>query len=96
MNNEIKQSNLLKKIDQKRTEMIYLGQQFGLTSEQTILCSQELDKLLNRYEGVKTNSRSIKVHPRRGKIKKTLYHMLLVRRKATIGEKELKVVNKRG
>lgn len=34
-------------IEAKRNEMIYIADKFGLTSLNTIQCSQELDKLLN-------------------------------------------------
>ncbi|MCT2537803.1 aspartyl-phosphate phosphatase Spo0E family protein [Aquibacillus koreensis] len=47
MNNQI----LLTKISSKRNEMIKVGLTEGLTSKETIRCSQELDQLLNMYEG---------------------------------------------
>ncbi|WHY03053.1 aspartyl-phosphate phosphatase Spo0E family protein [Neobacillus sp. DY30] len=36
-------------INEKRTEMIELGMAKGLSSEETVVCSQELDRLLNEY-----------------------------------------------
>jgi hypothetical protein len=36
-------------INEKRAEMIELGMVKGLSSEETVLCSQELDRLLNDY-----------------------------------------------
>ncbi|MDQ1003099.1 hypothetical protein QFZ28_003499 [Neobacillus niacini] len=36
-------------INEKRAEMIELGMAKGLSSEETVLCSQELDRLLNDY-----------------------------------------------
>jgi hypothetical protein len=36
-------------INEKRDEMIKIGMTKGLCSEETVLCSQELDKLLNDY-----------------------------------------------
>jgi Spo0E like sporulation regulatory protein len=37
------------RINQKRTEMISLGESLGLCAEETIKCSQQLDQLLNDY-----------------------------------------------
>nr|WP_263327431.1 aspartyl-phosphate phosphatase Spo0E family protein [Neobacillus sp. Marseille-Q6967] len=39
-------------INEKRDEMIAIGMTKGLSSEETIYCSQELDKLLNDYNRV--------------------------------------------
>ncbi|WP_223592501.1 aspartyl-phosphate phosphatase Spo0E family protein [Neobacillus bataviensis] len=36
-------------INEKKAEMIHLGMTKGLQDEETIYCSQELDKLLNDY-----------------------------------------------
>ncbi|MEC1521087.1 aspartyl-phosphate phosphatase Spo0E family protein [Neobacillus niacini] len=36
-------------INEKRAEMIELGMAKGLSSEETVICSQELDRLLNDY-----------------------------------------------
>jgi hypothetical protein len=36
-------------INEKRTEMIKIGMTKGLSSEETVVCSQELDRLLNDY-----------------------------------------------
>lgn len=36
-------------INEKRAEMIEIGMEKGLSSEETVLCSQELDRLLNDY-----------------------------------------------
>lgn len=36
-------------ISEKRAEMIEIGMAKGLSSEETIVCSQELDRLLNDY-----------------------------------------------
>lgn len=36
-------------INEKKAEMIKLGMTKGLQNEETIYCSQELDKLLNEY-----------------------------------------------
>ncbi|WP_201715193.1 aspartyl-phosphate phosphatase Spo0E family protein [Rossellomorea arthrocnemi] len=44
-----KQKWLLMRINQKRTEMISLGESLGLCAEETIKCSQQLDQLLNDY-----------------------------------------------
>jgi hypothetical protein len=41
---------LLKHISKKREEMIDCAKKTGLTSNETIRCSQELDKLLNQYQ----------------------------------------------
>ncbi|MCM2674400.1 aspartyl-phosphate phosphatase Spo0E family protein [Alkalicoccobacillus plakortidis] len=34
-------------IEKKRMQMFLLAQKYGMTSERTIRCSQELDELLN-------------------------------------------------
>lgn len=36
-------------IEAKRIKMITLAQEYGFTAQETIQCSQELDKLLNLY-----------------------------------------------
>jgi hypothetical protein len=41
---------LLRNISKKREEMIHCANKTGLTSKETIRCSQELDKLLNQYQ----------------------------------------------
>ncbi|WP_216829173.1 aspartyl-phosphate phosphatase Spo0E family protein [Alkalihalobacterium elongatum] len=38
---------LLYAIERKRSQMILLAEKYGYTSEITVKCSQELDKLLN-------------------------------------------------
>ncbi|MFS0646903.1 Spo0E family sporulation regulatory protein-aspartic acid phosphatase [Siminovitchia sp. 179-K 8D1 HS] len=43
------QQILLAKIQEKRKEMLFIGNQYGLTAEETVTCSQELDQLLNEY-----------------------------------------------
>jgi hypothetical protein len=39
-------------INEKRAEMIEIGMTKGLSSEETIVCSQELDRLLNDYRRI--------------------------------------------
>ena len=34
-------------IEKKREKMIYFAQRYGITSQKTVSCSQELDRLLN-------------------------------------------------
>jgi hypothetical protein len=34
-------------IEKKREKMKYLAERYGMTAEETVTCSQELDKLLN-------------------------------------------------
>ncbi|GIN83922.1 hypothetical protein J6TS2_03080 [Heyndrickxia sporothermodurans] len=46
----ITKKKYLRLIHLKREEMINLGNQFGLTDEKTITCSQELDELLNEFQ----------------------------------------------
>ncbi|MFI8577240.1 MULTISPECIES: aspartyl-phosphate phosphatase Spo0E family protein [Rossellomorea] len=46
----LKQKWLLMRINQKRSEMIGLGESLGLCAAETIKCSQQLDQLLNDYE----------------------------------------------
>jgi stage 0 sporulation regulatory protein len=41
------QQNLRVYILKKKREMIYLGMTYGLSDHRTIICSQELDQLLN-------------------------------------------------
>ncbi|MEI5909368.1 aspartyl-phosphate phosphatase Spo0E family protein [Bacillus spongiae] len=43
---------LLKKIELKRQEMLQLALQFGFSHDKTVMCSQELDKLLNKYRAI--------------------------------------------
>ncbi|WP_062104439.1 aspartyl-phosphate phosphatase Spo0E family protein [Bacillus niameyensis] len=43
------QNNFLAKIQEKRKEMYLFGEMYGLNAEKTIICSQELDSLLNEY-----------------------------------------------
>jgi hypothetical protein len=47
-------------ISEKKVEMIKIGMEKGLLSEETIKCSQELDKLLNEYNGYLLESRRSK------------------------------------
>jgi hypothetical protein len=44
------EADLMKKIQEKREEMIRLGSLKGLDAKETIQCSQELDQLLNHYQ----------------------------------------------
>ena len=44
-------------INEKRDEMIHIGMTKGLSCEETVLCSQELDKLLNDYRRSKDQGR---------------------------------------
>ncbi|MFC7060361.1 Spo0E family sporulation regulatory protein-aspartic acid phosphatase [Halobacillus seohaensis] len=50
---EPSQYNLSTAIIVKKQEMIKLGNKYGLTDIRTVKCSQQLDKLLNRYESKK-------------------------------------------
>lgn len=47
-------------ISEKKDEMIKIGIEKGLLSEETIKCSQELDKLLNEYNRYLLESKSSK------------------------------------
>ncbi|MBP3950670.1 aspartyl-phosphate phosphatase Spo0E family protein [Bacillus sp. YZJH907-2] len=38
------------KIEEKRSEMLSSAKKYGFTSEITVQCSQELDKLLNAVQ----------------------------------------------
>ncbi|MEH7177642.1 aspartyl-phosphate phosphatase Spo0E family protein [Neobacillus vireti] len=42
-------------INEKRNEMIKIGMSKGLSCEETVLCSQELDELLNDYRRLTSN-----------------------------------------
>jgi stage 0 sporulation regulatory protein len=39
-------------IEETRERMIILALQFGFTAEETVICSQELDELINRKLGI--------------------------------------------
>lgn len=56
---------LLKEIDRKREEMVSVAQQTGFTSEETVRCSQELDKLIYEYQ---TLCRETEIQRQRGKL----------------------------
>ncbi|WP_459500705.1 aspartyl-phosphate phosphatase Spo0E family protein [Bacillus sp. C1] len=43
-------------IEKKREKMMYFAERYGVTSQKTVNCSQELDKLLNVVWLMKTNS----------------------------------------
>lgn len=45
----MRQEQLEEAIKKKRDEMIRIGMTKGLQCEETILCSQELDEMLNEY-----------------------------------------------
>ncbi|BCB03132.1 aspartyl-phosphate phosphatase Spo0E family protein [Bacillus sp. KH172YL63] len=51
----LKKKWLLMRINQKRSEMITLGESIGLCADETIKCSQALDKLLNEYDKCTSN-----------------------------------------
>ncbi|WP_083465633.1 aspartyl-phosphate phosphatase Spo0E family protein [Thalassobacillus sp. C254] len=40
----------------KKKEMYKHAKRYGFTDERTVQCSQELDVLLNKYQGVKEKS----------------------------------------
>jgi len=42
--------SILQTIELKRKELIELGKTNGLTTDKTVKCSQELDRLLNIYQ----------------------------------------------
>lgn len=46
---KLAEDTLLFTINQKKTEMMTLGRQYGLRDARTIQCSQELDDLLNQH-----------------------------------------------
>ena len=56
----MRQEQLVEAISQKRDEMIKIGMAKGLLSEETINCSQELDKLLNKYNRLLSESKRSK------------------------------------
>jgi stage 0 sporulation regulatory protein len=47
-----KENVTLKKINSKKREMYKKAKQFGLTHPLVVACSQELDVLLNQYQGI--------------------------------------------
>jgi hypothetical protein len=47
---------LLNSISLKRQEMIQVGQEKGLTSEETLQVSQELDEIIVKYQTIKKRS----------------------------------------
>lgn len=48
--NEITKEYLLELINHKRETMIQTAAIFGMSSENTLLCSQELDQLIVKYQ----------------------------------------------
>ncbi|MGG0306912.1 aspartyl-phosphate phosphatase Spo0E family protein [Priestia megaterium] len=48
--NRTKSERLLVEIVQKRQKMVQIGEEKGLTNEETVTCSQELDQLLLVYQ----------------------------------------------
>jgi hypothetical protein len=52
-------------INEKRAKMIEIGMEKGLSCEETIVCSQELDKLLNDHR---------RLTARQGRFKSTSFH----------------------
>ncbi|WP_082820508.1 aspartyl-phosphate phosphatase Spo0E family protein [Fictibacillus phosphorivorans] len=42
---------LLQLIEEKREVLLCLGKTYGLSAQETVTCSQELDQLLNRLDG---------------------------------------------
>jgi stage 0 sporulation regulatory protein len=52
----VKRSMLLQLIEEKREVLLCLGKTYGLTAKETVLCSQELDQLLNRLDGIYTDT----------------------------------------
>ncbi|WP_078381292.1 aspartyl-phosphate phosphatase Spo0E family protein [Sutcliffiella halmapala] len=52
--------NLLLLIKEKRASMIVLANKTGYISEQTIKCSQDLDKLIYEYQEIIYQKRTLK------------------------------------
>ncbi|MFD2762000.1 Spo0E family sporulation regulatory protein-aspartic acid phosphatase [Lentibacillus juripiscarius] len=52
---------LLKRIECLRNEMTAVAMEKGFTSDESIMLSQELDKLLNFYESMKSQNAAEKV-----------------------------------
>ena len=50
-------SSLLLKIERCRAEMVYLGKEYGLSSNEVIHASKRLDGLLNEYRSLNEASR---------------------------------------
>lgn len=50
LHNKITKEYLLEMINQKRETMIQTAAIFGMSSENTLLCSQELDELIVKYQ----------------------------------------------
>ncbi|GGE70955.1 aspartyl-phosphate phosphatase Spo0E family protein [Priestia taiwanensis] len=50
------EKELLQTISLKRQEMIRVGEKTGLTSEETLQISQELDEVIVKYQAIKTSS----------------------------------------
>lgn len=42
--------SLVIQIERKKVELLHIANKHGLSSNQTIKCSQDLDKLLNKYQ----------------------------------------------
>jgi stage 0 sporulation regulatory protein len=56
---------LIKEIDRKRKQMVSLAKETGFTSEETVCCSQELDRLIYEYQ---TLCRETEIQKKRGKL----------------------------
>jgi stage 0 sporulation regulatory protein len=54
MNRIPEKPNLSKEIVSKRKDMYLQAKHFGLSHPNVVACSQELDTLLNRYQGIRT------------------------------------------
>jgi len=42
-------TSILRQIEEKRNEMVFLGMTLGMQHKNTLVCSEELDLLINRY-----------------------------------------------
>ncbi len=46
----------MENFEEKREVLLCLGKTFGLTAKETVICSQELDQLLNQLNAGLTDS----------------------------------------
>ncbi|MGJ9458489.1 Spo0E family sporulation regulatory protein-aspartic acid phosphatase [Oceanobacillus sp. CF4.6] len=49
--------NLIEKINQKKETLLKTAEVYGISSENTIECSQELDKLIVEYQKITESKR---------------------------------------
>lgn len=52
MKTMVKKTLTLKRINSKKRELYTIANHYGMTHPTVVACSQELDRLLNKYQGI--------------------------------------------